>query len=174
MKKACRDIIDHLAEGDPLDADHQTHLSVCPTCARTMETRDLIRATTERRNRVPPRPGFASRAAAGALRRAARRRRWGGIGLIGATVAAGAATVAFFSVHPKDMKLKRPHVVATAAADTAKEPAPAPNLSGVDELLDLSDIDGTMSLEADWSWLEEPVAQERLLAEHLGKNEDEE
>lgn len=170
MKKACRDIIDHLAEGEPFGPEHEQHLSRCPTCARTLETSDLIRATTQRRNQVPPRPGFANRAAAGALQRAARRRRIGGIGLIGATLAAGAATFAFFSMQPKEIDLKRPRTMAAASA-SAVDDTPT-DMRGVDELLDLADTEGSMALSADWSWLNEPLTGERLLAEHLDEADD--
>jgi len=172
MTKQCQEIVDMIAEGEPLGDEQEAHVGKCLTCARTLETRDLIRATTDRRNEVKPRPGFASRAASGALRKSVQRRRRGGIALVGATVAAGALTAAFFMMKPKPMKVKKTSpVVAIAPLGSDVTPENVDTTS-VQELLDLSDIDGSMSVKANWDWLNDPLAPERLLAEEIHADED--
>lgn len=165
MTSKCREVIEMLAEGEELGVEQASHLEKCDTCARTVRTRELIAAASQRRNAINARPGFTNRVTAGALQRAARKRRTGGFVLASATAAAGLITAAFFLLlHPEPMVDDwRPPAIAAATTDEPLASQKAVDTAGVPELLDLADVDGSMAVQADWEWIEGPLASAQLL-----------
>jgi hypothetical protein len=157
MMTTCDSVAERIALGDAL-GELAEHAASCERCQRIIELPGKLGAT---RHEVDPGLGFAARMTVGAQSRiAARRRRRVATGLA-ATVAAGALVVFAFT---RTVDRTPDPVVGTDTTTQAPEPVVAPTSDAdLAALINLSDVDRSSRLSADWSDIKKPLRPYRKL-----------
>jgi len=158
MMTTCDSVAERIALGEPL-AELAEHAASCARCQRIIDLPGKLGAT---RHDVDPGLGFAARMTVGAQSRiVARRRRRVATGLA-ASVAAGALAVFVFT-RTTDHR-PEPVLTATDTTNPTPEPVVAPTSDAdLAALINLSDVDRSSRLSADWSEINKPLRPYRKL-----------
>ena len=155
----CDSIAERLAAGEPLSAENQRHLEICPACARLMALPPLVARTVRP---VEPTPGFASRMTAGAQRRVVVRRRRR-VAVMAAATACVLIAGAGLGNYAHRRLTAAPGAV-TLPVDYEPWPARDADDAAVEqELLTVIDVDSSLRFSARWDTIEEPLAPLRDL-----------
>lgn len=157
MMTTCDSVAERIALGEGL-GELAEHAASCERCQRIIDLPSKLGAT---RHEVDPGLGFAARMTVGAQSRiAARRRRRVATGLA-ATVAAGALAVFAFT---RTVDRTPEPVVGTDTTSPTPDPVVAPTSDAdLAALINLSDVERSSRLSADWLEIKKPLRPYRKL-----------
>jgi hypothetical protein len=163
MTYPCETVLDRIASGEPLGVEERAHVAGCVDCARLARVPGLLASAA---SEPEPGPGFSSRMQIGARGRIAARRR--NRIAVASFAAAAALTAGGLAVTRPSTEVDRGAILTLEHSEPQPRPPVTGEVPSTDEqvVLDLarvSQVERSLSGEADWTEITEPLAPYRYV-----------